>query len=279
MTVVAGSSIAGTVVDADGRDAGAHRGAAAYTVGQRAGLGVALGERQYVASIDIGRNLVHLGRREDLQRDRFELDGLRLIDGRVPAASFRALVRIRHRAEPIGRLVTRSATAVPGWQRCAGVERDLERPVWAPAPGQAAVLYDTDKPAVVLGGGSDRGHRHDLAAGTGIRAGGVLTGAGPLSWTSRSRPSHRRSCWSVLVGSFHTCVYLVLRGVLAPHVLLVLLAAIVGAYLGQAVGGSGRRPDPRWATTASCGRRSPPGWAIILVVGLSSVLPARDADR
>ncbi len=42
----------GSLLDGDGRVVGEHRGAAAYTVGQRTGLGVALGERRYVAAID-----------------------------------------------------------------------------------------------------------------------------------------------------------------------------------------------------------------------------------
>ncbi|MGH2467952.1 MAG: tRNA 2-thiouridine(34) synthase MnmA, partial [Candidatus Limnocylindrales bacterium] len=63
----------GPLLDADGTRVGEHRGAAAYTVGQRTGLGVALAERRYVARIDAPANLVQLGRREDLERRTFEL--------------------------------------------------------------------------------------------------------------------------------------------------------------------------------------------------------------
>ena len=55
----------GALVDADGAVVGSHAGTAAYTIGQRSGLGVALGERQYVAAIDAPANLIRLGRRED----------------------------------------------------------------------------------------------------------------------------------------------------------------------------------------------------------------------
>lgn len=41
---------------------------------------------------------------------------------------------------------------------------------------------------------------------------------------------------SVIVGAFHTCLYVLLRGVLGWHLPLVLLAAILGAYGGQALG-------------------------------------------
>ena len=133
----------GPLVDADGHEVGEHAGAPAYTVGQRSGLGVALGERQYVADIDTASNLVTLGRREDLYRRTFGVSEASFIDGE-PAEDFRARVRIRHRAEP-----------VPGLVRPTAEPREwiveLERPAWAPAPGQAAVFYDDED--VVIGGG------------------------------------------------------------------------------------------------------------------------------
>ena len=42
----------GVVVDIDGRAVGRHDGIARFTVGQRRGLGVAVGERQYVVDVD-----------------------------------------------------------------------------------------------------------------------------------------------------------------------------------------------------------------------------------
>jgi tRNA-specific 2-thiouridylase len=134
----------GPLIDADGHIVGEHAGAAAYTIGQRSGLGVALGERQYVASIEPADNLITLGRKEDLYRRSFEVIETSFV-GAAPGADFRARVRIRHRAEP-----------VPGTIRPAGHADDrwsveLDRPAWAPAPGQAAVFYD-DEDAVIGGG-------------------------------------------------------------------------------------------------------------------------------
>ena len=133
----------GPLIDADGHIVGEHAGAAAYTIGQRSGLGVALGERQYVAAIDSTSNLVTLGRREDLYRSAFGVVETSFVD-RAPAESFRALVRIRHRAEPVPGTVRRLPHDEASWQV------ELDRPAWAPAPGQAAVFYDD---AVCLGGG------------------------------------------------------------------------------------------------------------------------------
>ncbi len=137
----------GPLVDADGETVGEHVGAPAYTVGQRSGLGVALGERQYVAAIDPGANLVTLGRREDLYRRCFGVTEASFIDER-PTEPFRARVRIRHRADLVPGLV-RPAPGVEGAWRV-----ELERAAWAPAPGQAAVFYD-DADAVIGGGRID----------------------------------------------------------------------------------------------------------------------------
>ena len=133
----------GPLVDADGSRLGSHAGAAGYTVGQRSGLGVALGERRYVAGIDAAANLITLARREDLYRQRLVIGEASFVDGAPPGATFRAGVRIRHRAEPVPALITEQG-GEGGWR----VELDV--PAWAPAPGQAAVLYDGE---AVIGGG------------------------------------------------------------------------------------------------------------------------------
>ena len=152
--------LAGPLLDADGRQVGEHAGAAAYTVGQRSGLGVALGERRYVSSIDARANIVTLGRREDLYHDRFELEAVSFVAGAPPRpagaatehaaaaghATFPAQVRIRHRADPVGGEV-RALEDGPLADRWSV---RLESPAWAPAPGQAAVFYAGDE---VIGGG------------------------------------------------------------------------------------------------------------------------------
>jgi tRNA-uridine 2-sulfurtransferase len=132
----------GALLDVDGAPVGEHRGAAAYTVGQREGLGVALGEPRYVSSIDAAANIVTLGRREDLYRDEFGVESVSFVGGHAPSDSFRTNVRIRHRSAP-----------VPGTATVSGDGRwqvRLESRAWAPAPGQAAVFYDADE---VIGGG------------------------------------------------------------------------------------------------------------------------------
>ncbi len=131
----------GPLLDADGERLGEHRGAAAYTVGQRTGLGVALGEPRYVSSIDASTNVVTLGRREELYRDQFAVESVSFVAGVPPADEFATQVRIRHRAMPVAGTVTRAADR---WHV------RLDTPSWAPAPGQAAVFYAGDE---VIGGG------------------------------------------------------------------------------------------------------------------------------
>ena len=162
----------GPLVDGDDGDrVGEHDGVAAYTVGQRQGLGVALGAPRYVSRMDPLTNTITLGRREDLETTTVELERATFVAGQAPGDEFRAEVRIRHRATPIPATV-RSADGASPRQGQWIIETDT--PVWAAAPGQAAVLYDGD---VVLGGG--RIARSAPTADT-VRAGQTTQARGPL---------------------------------------------------------------------------------------------------
>jgi tRNA-specific 2-thiouridylase len=163
----------GPVLDADGSTVGEHGGAAGFTVGQRKGLGVALGEPRFVSRIDPATNAIVLGRREDLETRTVPLEGVTFVADAPPAgrgpdgwAPFRAEVRIRHRAALVGAWVRPAGPEEPARMGRWVVETDA--PVWAIAPGQACVLYDGD---VCLGGGR-------IAAPARSVDGGVERGAG-----------------------------------------------------------------------------------------------------
>ena len=142
-------AVPGPLLDRDGTLVGEHAGAAAYTVGQRQGLGVALGERRYVARIDAAANLVQLGARQDLDRSEFVVRDASFTAGRAPSGdAFTCAVRIRHRAEPVAATVERMATDAAGRRGSWRVR--VSSPVWAAAPGQAAVFYRGEE---VVGGG------------------------------------------------------------------------------------------------------------------------------
>jgi tRNA-specific 2-thiouridylase len=168
----------GPVLDAVGARVGEHDGAAGYTVGQRKGLNVALGEPRYVSRIDPATNAIVLGRREDLETREIPLDGGTFVAGEPPPGrdegggwrSFRAQVRIRHRAPLVPATVRPATPEEPARGGRWVVETDT--PVWAIAPGQACVLYDGD---TCLGGGRIARPAamamagRDLAAGTNAR--------------------------------------------------------------------------------------------------------------
>ena len=131
---------AGRIIDADdGRDLGAHDGFYQYTVGQRRGLGVALGKPAWVTGVDASTKEVRVSTRPE----RLLHGGLhaqRANGVRRPAPGQVVHARIRHR----GALLP---ATVDGDDATPHV-RFLE-PARAVAPGQAVVLYDGD---AVLGG-------------------------------------------------------------------------------------------------------------------------------
>jgi len=132
----------GPIVDGTGHQVGTHTGYAHYTVGQRHGLGLALGEAVYVREVQPDTNTVVVGRREEIAARRFLVEGRRFVAGDPPAERFAASVRIRHRGGDVPAEVTLVGDD--------GFLVETQEPVWAPAPGQAAVLYDG---AECLGGG------------------------------------------------------------------------------------------------------------------------------
>ena len=135
---------AGPIIDADGVQVGEHGGAAGYTVGQRQGLGVALGAPRYVSRVDPRSNTIMLARREDLETREIPLGDVRFVAGAAPTPNgkaFRCELRVRHRGAMVPATVRRSGS---GWIAVT------DEPVWAAAPGQAAVFYRDE---LCLGGG------------------------------------------------------------------------------------------------------------------------------
>jgi tRNA-specific 2-thiouridylase len=131
--------VEGEVTDSEGRVLGRHRGAIGYTVGQRSGLGALPDGPWYVTEVDPRTGRLRVGRRDELRRDRIALRAPVWQDGAPPEGEVRVQVRHRQRA-------------VPGRVREHGLAIELEEPVFAPAPGQAAVVYD-ERDERLLGGG------------------------------------------------------------------------------------------------------------------------------
>ncbi len=141
----------GDIIDRDGVVVGRHRGVAAFTIGQRKGLGMALGERRYVTAIDPELNVITIGPEDELLSDSLTVDSLRWVTGAPPATEFKAGVKVRYRtpARCAAVRVTES-----------GAEARFERAQRAITPGQAAVFYRGDE---VVGGGIIASARRDGA--------------------------------------------------------------------------------------------------------------------
>ena len=131
----------GYFVDSKGVKIGQHKGFPYYTIGQRKGLGIALGHPAHVLRINAEKNTVMLGTADDLKTEYMLVEDALLIDTDEVLQCENLTVRIRYRSKPIpcqvlpleeGRMLVRflgEASAI--------------------APGQSAVFYDGQR---VLGG-------------------------------------------------------------------------------------------------------------------------------
>jgi tRNA-specific 2-thiouridylase len=133
----------GEVVDTQGRILAEHDGVFAFTVGQRRGLGVALGTPAYVVDIEPAANRVVVGSHELLARRGLVADRVSWVGGGPPSeGAFEAEVRIRYRSE--------AAPAVVDPAEDGSIRVEFRVPQHAVAPGQSAVVYRGQE---MLGGG------------------------------------------------------------------------------------------------------------------------------
>jgi tRNA-specific 2-thiouridylase len=142
-------AVPGDIVHLDGRMLGRHEGITRYTVGQRRGLNVAVGEPLFVVRLDADRREVIVGPREALLTHSLALKETNWLGDEATleaaaAAEIPVLARVRStRAPSPARLVIDSdAPAVV-----------FDQPEEGVSPGQACVLYDPGREARVLGGG------------------------------------------------------------------------------------------------------------------------------
>jgi tRNA-specific 2-thiouridylase len=142
----------GEIVDLAGRRLGEHEGIIHYTVGQRRGLRLSVGEPLYVVRLEPETARVVVGPRAALATRRIRLADLNWLGDGAPedVADRPVAVRVRSTREPRpARLSWNAAEA------CAEVE--LVVPEDGVSPGQACVIYADDGPrAQVLGGGTIR---------------------------------------------------------------------------------------------------------------------------
>jgi len=136
-----GIDTSGELVTTDGTVVGEHTGIEGFTVGQRKGLGVALGEPKFVVRIEPESRRVVLGDREELARSSLTANGTNwLVDRETVPAECR--VQIRYNAAPVMAVVEQ----LPEDR----LQIVFDEPQYGVAPGQAVVCYDGER---TLGGG------------------------------------------------------------------------------------------------------------------------------
>ena len=133
----------GPLLNTRGEVLGTHRGLGHYTVGQRRGLGVATGQRQYVVALDPERNAVVVGSEDDLLASGCRVTDLNWIAVPGLEGPCTAWVKYRYATPP--------AQALLEPEEGGTVRVSFLTPQKAVAPGQAAVFYHGDR---VLGGGT-----------------------------------------------------------------------------------------------------------------------------
>jgi len=139
----------GKVINRQGDELGDHSGIYQYTIGQRKGLGIALGDPAYVVELDAATNTVVLGSRDELMQKHLramEMNWLGPLET-IPRTSFEADIQIRYNHRGAKGIVK------PIYEEndvARTIEVEFLQPAAAITPGQAAVIYQDD---VLLGGG------------------------------------------------------------------------------------------------------------------------------
>jgi tRNA-specific 2-thiouridylase len=130
----------GDFIDKDGNVLGRHRGIPFYTIGQRQGLGIAMGYPVYVIRIDAGSNRITVGSREEArEREFFIKDAHFLCRPFKKKVEIKVKIRYNHKES--------AASVYPDGR---GVRVCFKQPQFAVTPGQSAVFYSR---GIVMGGG------------------------------------------------------------------------------------------------------------------------------
>ena len=131
----------GPVLDTAGNRIGTHRGIIHYTIGQRKGLGLAMGKPMYVKSTDAETNTVVLGTNDELFSSRVYGGKLNWIAGELPKEPLSVVARVRYHGK--------DQPATLHFQGDGRVLTEFSVPQRAVTPGQAIVFYQGEK---MLGG-------------------------------------------------------------------------------------------------------------------------------
>jgi tRNA-specific 2-thiouridylase len=132
----------GPILDIEGQQIGQHKGIIHYTIGQRHGIGISHKYPYYVTKIDVDKNAVYIGEKDQIYKSEFIACDLNFIPFDTLEQNMEVSAKVRYFSplseaiiEPIGR---------------DQVKVTFKKPQWAITPGQSVVFYEED---LVLGGG------------------------------------------------------------------------------------------------------------------------------
>jgi tRNA-specific 2-thiouridylase len=132
----------GEIVDRSGTVLGRHEGLPFYTIGQRKGLRVSLGEPVYVVKKNIELNQLVVGTRSDVGESVFYVENFHWISGKPVESDLTAMVKVRYRSsEVLSKIVPFETNRF---------RFELFTPLPDITPGQQAVVYQDN---LCLGGG------------------------------------------------------------------------------------------------------------------------------
>ena len=132
----------GNYIDVNGNVLGRHSGAVKYTVGQRKGLGISLGQPMYVCGKNMKNNTVTLGLERDLYSTSLDAKDINFIPFEKLSSPIRVEAKVRYSAKAA------SATLEQTSENTLHLEFDS--PQRAVTSGQSVVIYDGD---CLIGGG------------------------------------------------------------------------------------------------------------------------------
>jgi tRNA-specific 2-thiouridylase len=132
----------GPIIDREGKRVGIHNGLSHYTIGQRRGIGVALGYPIYVTKLDHEKNAVIIGEDKAVYSQGLVAEDINLIPFSTIPGKMEVLAKIRYNSSPVKAEIEMVAENK--------IKVDFESPQRAVTPGQSVVFYLED---LVLGGG------------------------------------------------------------------------------------------------------------------------------
>ena len=130
------------VLKSSGKKLGSHNGAWQYTVGQRKGIGIAYSEPLYVLNVDVLKNIVYVGLKDELFSKSLSVKEL-FFQSQMIMKNFEADVKVRYNMPKMRAYISQTEL---------GYNIEFQEPVSAVTKGQALVIYDKEDGHLIAGG-------------------------------------------------------------------------------------------------------------------------------